>query len=60
VSVKLVAVIVAGAIDVLNTAVMAVLVGTAAVGPGLVVGGTVIVTLGRVTLAVTPVVNCHT
>jgi hypothetical protein len=42
-----------------NTALIAVLAGTAGVGPGVVVVGTVIVTLGRVALLARPVVNCQ-
>ena len=60
VTVKLVPVIVAGAMSSVKTAVMAVLAGTPAVGPGLVVAGTVSATLGRVVSGATPVVNRQT
>ena len=60
VTVKLVALKVAGVISSLNTALIVVLLGTPIVGPGEVVAGTVSVTRGRVALAATPVVNVHT
>ena len=51
---------VAGAMSLVNAAVIAALTGSPAVGPGLVVAGSVRSTLGRVVSAVTPVLNCHT
>jgi hypothetical protein len=57
--VKLAAVIVAGAMALLKTAMIAVLAGTASVGPGIVVAGTVVTTRGRVASAVAAVVNCQ-
>ena len=60
VSVKLVELIVAGAICLVNAALMAELIGTAVVGPGVVVAGTVNWTRGRVVSSVSPVVKCHT
>jgi hypothetical protein len=43
----------------LKAAVMAELAGAPAVGPGVVVAGSVISTVGRVVSAVAPVVNCQ-
>src|SRR5450759_2888049 len=51
--------IVAGAISLLNVAVIAVLTNTPVVGPGLVVAGMVLVTVGRVISASRPVVKVH-
>jgi hypothetical protein len=59
-TVKLAAERVAGDMSLLNTALMAVLLGTPVVGPGVVVAGTVIVTRGRDKSALAPVVNVHT
>ena len=59
-TVKLPALIVAGAISSLNAAVIAVFVATSAVGPGIVVTGTVDVTMGRVVSGAIPVVKVHT
>ena len=59
-TVKLPALIVAGAISSLNAAEIDVFVATSAVGPGIVVTGTVSVTLGRVVSGARPVVNAHT
>ena len=60
VSVKLAAPIDAGAMSSLKIALIAELLGKPAVGPGVVVAGTVSTTRGRVVSAVTPVVNCQT
>ena len=60
VTIKLVAVIVEGAISSEKTAVIAVLVGTSGVMRGTVVAGTVIVTLGWVVSGASPVVKVHT
>jgi len=60
VSVKVLPVIDAGAMSSVNTAEIALLVATPAVGPGLVVAGTVSETLGRVVSARTPVVKRQT
>jgi hypothetical protein len=57
VNVKLVAVIVAGAIALLKTTAIAELLGTPVVGPGVVVAGTVVTTRGRVASEVAAVVN---
>jgi hypothetical protein len=59
VTVKLDAVIVRGFMSSENTAVIAVLVGAPGVGPGTDVAGTVSITVGRVVLGATPVVNCQ-
>ena len=59
-SVKLAPLIVAGAISSENTAVIAVLVPTPVVSPGIVVAGMVIVTLGLVVSGAKPVVNVQT
>ena len=59
-TVKLAPLIVAGAISSEKTAVIAVLVGTPVVGPGMVVAGIVIVTLGLVVSGANPVVNVQT
>ena len=55
VTVKLAAVIVGGDISSLNTALIEVLLGTPTVGPGVVVAGTVNITLGLVVSALAPV-----
>jgi hypothetical protein len=60
VTVKLVPVIVAGAKLFVKTAIMAELLGTPTVGPGVVVAGEVMDTRGRVRSEGEPtVVNCH-
>jgi hypothetical protein len=59
VTVKLLALIVAGAILLVKMAVMALLLGTPRVGPGIVVAGTVNEIWGRVASVVAAVVNCH-
>jgi len=59
-TVKLLALMVDGAIASVNATVIAEFVGTPAVGPGVVVVGTVSSTPGRVRLAVPPVVNTQT
>lgn len=60
VTVKLDALIVAGAMSSEKVAVTPVLVATPVVGPGLDVAGTVSVTLGRVVSVADPVVNVQT
>ena len=57
---KLAAVMVAGAMSSLKTALTEVLVATPAVGPGIDVTGTVRTTLGRVLSGAAPVVNVQT
>ena len=59
-SVTLAALIVAGAMSSLNTALIAEFVGTPGVTPGVVVAGTVSTTRGLVVSGAAPVVNCHT
>jgi hypothetical protein len=60
VRVKLLAEIVAGDMFSEKMALTAILIGTLVVGPGVLVVGTVKVTLGRVMSVVLPVVKCHT
>jgi hypothetical protein len=57
---KFVVVIVAGATSSLKIALIAELLGTPVVGPGIVVIGAVAVTVGRVVSEVRPVVKVHT
>jgi hypothetical protein len=57
VTVKLDTLMVAGFMSSLKVALMTVLLATLAVGPGLVVAGTVSTTTGRVVSGVSPVVN---
>ena len=59
VTTKLALVIVAGTTSSVNSTEIATLVGTPAVGPGVVVTGTVDATRGRVASVVAPVVNCQ-
>ena len=59
-TVKLLALRLAGLMSSLNTALIRELLGTPVVGPGVLVAGTVNVTRGRVELPAAPVVKVHT
>jgi hypothetical protein len=60
VTVKLVPVSVAGVTSSLKMALIVELFGTPVVGPGIVVTGEVVITVGRVVSSAKPVVNVHT